>query len=251
MGPRAAMLALLLLATASRATTVEITDCGQTVPDRALGVLTTDVVCTSSATSVFVGERAKLDFRGHTITAGGVWCHGACSLRGPGTIADAQPWTEFGQNSGIFTGTWDGKLTAKNLTIDNCFTGIASNASKVTLSNVVVTNSTHNGINVYGRLRAKDVTASDNGDTGVFAAGELAQVKVVGLTATGNGWGGLSCQGSSTVVVRSTLTGNSFPPFPGTPTALDLISVTMPRVVDTTCDYSWGDGAPWGVCAGD
>jgi len=151
----------------------------------------------------------------------------------------------------VFTNTWEAKLTATGLTIVNCQSGILSNAGVVTLKNVSANNNTGNGITVFGAISGRNVTVNGNGGVGLVAYYDTAAVKMVNLTANGNGFGGLNCQGSRTVVVRSTLTGNSYPSFPGVPTAIDLVSAAKPRLVLTTCDHSWGPAGAWGLCSGD
>ena len=95
------------------------------------------------------------------------------------------------------------------------------------------------------------MTTNDNGGVGLASYGDVGQVRLRGFTATGNGFGGLNSQGTKTMLVRSTVTGNGYPPFPGLPTTLDIVSSVLPKLVVTTCDHSWGPNGTWGVCSAD
>ena len=243
---------VLAVAVVQRAAALDITACGQSVPPYTSATLTTDLACDDSASAVFVGEKGKLDFDGHSISGGGIFCEASCALTGPGTIENVMPARPFGGASAVFTARWYAKLAVKDLAILGSKNGIYSNASRVSLKNVVVSNNVDNGITVFGKIVGRNVTTNDNGGVGVAAYNDTASVKMVGLTANGNGFGGLNCQGARTVLSRSTLTANSYPPFPDMPTAIDLVTATLPRLVETSCDHSWGpDGQPWGICSGD
>jgi len=72
-------------------------------------------------------------------------------------------------------------------------------------------------------------------------------VLITGLTATGNGWGGVIKDGRRTRLVDSTVTGNAWPPFPGEPTMIDIAG-PCPKLLNTTCDHSYPN---CGVCCQD
>ena len=237
---------LLVVAWTQAGADVSITACGQTVPDRETGTLAADLVCSSSASAVFVGDRATLDLDSHTIT-GEVQCVSSCTIVGPGEVGNTSFAAIYVNTSGA-AGT---KLVAQDLTVRNSAVGIYSQALRLNLfTNVTATQNSGAGIVVFGKANGTNVTVIDNGGPGF--ASERKRVRFVGLTATGNGAGGLLNNGGRTRLVDSTLTGNTYPPFPGTPTLLDLFSFGRPKLVNTTCEHSFGPrDQPWGVCSLD
>ena len=239
---RIGLVLVLIVAAGGRATATDVTGCGQTVVDRDTGVLQADLVCSDDAWALVLGDRATLAFGGHTITGGGIYCDGKCSLIGPGTV---QQVVGSGSLAAIYV---EGpRFSAQDLTLTNNGTGIESYARKSILTNITASNNLQRGIVVYGSVRAVNVTTNNNGDTGLVSY--LRSVRITGLTATGNGQGGFINNGTSTRLIDSTVTGNAFAP---DPTMLDVFSVRRPRLVNTTCDHSLApDGETWGICSGD
>ena len=247
---------LLLVAAADRATATDVTACGQTVAARDTGVLTADLTCSSSAEGVFLEERATLDLGGHTISGGGVLCGGSCTVKGPGTIANVH--TDGGYGAGIYANLQGGrkrKFLAENVDVHDNDTGIVSQAARVTLSGVNASNNDQNGIRTLGArvVRATNVTASNNGESGLSdftATVRIGTVRLTGFTAMGNGRGGVTHDGRVTVLVGSTVTGNAWPPAPDEPTMVDIATAEgrCPRLTTTTCDHSFPNCH---VCSGD
>jgi hypothetical protein len=246
-GSLAVLASVLLVVAWTRAgADVTITTCGQSVPARETGTLVADLTCSSSATAVFVGDRATLDLDTHAI-AGEVQCVRSCTIIGPGEVGGSSA-SAIVVNTRAGAGT---KFVARDLTVRNSRVGIFSQALQTNLfTNVTATQNSEAGILVFGRAKGTNVTVTDNGGSGFIS--QRKSVRFVGLTATGNGAAGLLNNGGRTRLVDSTLTGNTYPPFPGTPTLLDLFSFGRPKLVNTTCEHSLGPrGEPWGVCSLD
>jgi hypothetical protein len=237
----------LVLFLVGRAAATDVTACQQVVAPRDIGVLQTDLVCPDSAAAVFLGDRATLAIGGHTITGGGVYCPGKCTIIGPGVIQDVQG---NGTLAAIAATSSRGRLIVQDVTLTNNGFGILSDAHKNIFTNVDASNNLHDGIWVFGIARGENVTTNDNGDTGFRS--EILGVGLTGFTATGNGQSGLINNGTNTRLTDSTLTGNAFGPFPDNPTVLDLFSYRRPRLVNTTCEHSLGpNDVAWGVCSAD
>src|SRR6185295_6186951 len=72
------------------AAAIDVTACGQTIPDYETGVLTTDLVCSTGSTAVTLGYASKFEMNGHTIDVPdgwGVWCVSGsrCTVTGGGS----------------------------------------------------------------------------------------------------------------------------------------------------------------------
>jgi hypothetical protein len=278
-----------VLALAGSAAAVDVTACGQSVPDFDTGVLQADLDCSGepgvcihllgddtemSCTSdtdcpqsfnacaraaVQLGAGASLQLNGHSLTGAGVLCSdsGTCTVTGPGSIVSAPV--------GILARK---KVIASGLTATGGKYGIISRRGGAILTDVVLTNNTEDGIWSWrGTIRATGVVATGNGDSGLYAT--LKPViardstssnngnhgidgyppRAVGVTVEGNGGGGL-VSAKGLSVVGSTVTGNGIA-YGG----LDVWSARRPRVIDTVCDHSRNSGpdggGSWGVCASD
>jgi len=243
---------VLLIAAVDRVTATDVTSCGQTVAPRDMAVLTTDLTCSSSASGVFLGDRSTLDMNGHTMNGGGVNCIGSCTVTGPGTITNVHAPAHNG--AGIVTNgaaSRTSKFLAQDVDVSGNDQGIVTQARRVTLIGVNASNNAGDGIETFSKtIRGMNVTASNNGATGLDVQ-SIGSVRMTGLTASGNGWGGLINDGKRTRLIDSTLTGNAWPPFPDEPTMVDIAiayNARCPRLVNTTCDHSFRDCH---VCSGD
>jgi hypothetical protein len=204
-------------------------------------VLVADLDCPSSAGAVFLGEKATFDLAGYTLTGGQVQCTGSCTVRG-GTIVQVP-------TAAIYAGSGYGrKFIGEDLDLHDNGVGLVAQARSVVLTNVNASNNLEDGIETISatRIRGTGVTASNNGATGLDVQNR-GSVRITGLTATGNGWGGVVNDGRRTRLVDSTVTGNSWPPFPGEPTMIDIAG-PCPKLVNTTCDHSYPN---CGVCSQD
>jgi len=144
---------------------------------------------------------------------------------------------------------------SENVDVHDNDTGIVSQAARVTLSGVNASNNDQNGIRTLGArvVRATNVTASNNGESGLSdftATVRIGTVRLTGFTAMGNGRGGVTNDGRLTVLVGSTVTGNAWPPAPDEPTMVDIATAEgrCPRLTTTTCDHSFPNCH---VCSGD
>ena len=236
------VLAVLLLLS-GRAFGVDVTTCGQVVPRRDVGTLTTDLDCSSvsGAYAVELGDKATLELDGHTITGRTIFCQSGCTVHGPGEVTGAQ--------TGIFVnGARRAVTVSGGVSLHGNNEGIFNGGSRLTLIDVDISNNSGSGIFVMSRrVRGSNVVANDNGGAGLFA--QQATVMIDGLTANGNGFFGLNAKRAR--LFNSTLTGNEGG-HPSNPPFVDIASTRRPRVTNTVCDHSLGpNGISWGVCAQD
>jgi hypothetical protein len=257
----AAIAGLLLAMPTGPARAVDITACGQTVPDGEIGVLQVDLVC-PSGDGIVMGARTDLQLNGHTIAAEtptegqvAIACsRGSCRIQGPGTVSGFKGVAIAGLNRS--------RLEISDVDLhDN---GVAIDGHRVTLTNVglsanedwgasgrhlVATNVTavgNLGEGIAGRtIRCIDVVASDNGRDGVRAN----RLNAERLTATGNGgYGVQSIYPGRTRLEDSTVTGNA---------TADVGSQRAPVLRVTSCGTSrrlseaGADLGTWGVCDSD
>ena len=284
-----ALLAMLLLE--GRAWAVDVTTCGQVVPENDVGVLQADLDCKGAprtcsyyantpcvsddvcnhagvgrclSQAVILGKGATLQLNGHTIVADGssglgVWCaHPAlnvrCTVQGPGEIVGGE----------IGVGAY--RLVIQDVSIHGAHQGV------VAPTVVVATNVTADGNGLFGlyagRLTATNVSASNNANAGIFSPrirgtgvttndnGEQGLVvyrrfKLTGLTAQNNGAGGIYSTGGG-LLIDSTVSGNLYEG-----ASLDLLTAHRPVLRNSTCgasaqlDETGEPGPSWGVCSGD
>src|SRR5262245_22866919 len=205
------LLVLIVALAASTAPAVEITACGQVVPAGQIGELRANLHCMvardpfqASAQGVFLERDATLDLNGFTITGdgtgSGIQCAG-CSVNGPGEIT----------NFDVAIAGAGGRVRIQNLVARGNRNGLLYKAGRVIdLVNVVMSDNAELGISARGgRLRGRDVEASRNGIAGVWGPA----VKLVRLTAVGNGPGGgvyaNSFRRQTVRLVGCTITGNN------------------------------------------
>lgn len=220
-----AMMASFALASvllgAAAALGFDVTDCAQTVPPGAVGVLqsdldcaaapgicflfasaqpTTDVACTSDADcgggldgtglcnrgAVFLGKGAAIDLNGHALSGAGVVCadRGRCAVDGPGEIATAH-------GIGIYA---RGPLRARHVVVhDGSFMGILSLRGNVKLEDVISRDNLSFGVDALaGNVTVRNVAATGNSANGGVTA-SLA-VKGIGLVVNGNLGEGVSAR---------------------------------------------------------
>jgi len=268
---RAIAAILTLLAAACPVLAVDISAPGVTVLAGDVGILQADLQC-DDAVGVHLQSGATLDLNGHVLDGCSVsvatptqTIPQRISVRGPGEIRNAV--------YGVHLRT--GVLRIRDVVIDDCRSGILGSGdfgdgpSTVKATNVTVTGSEFAGIQAtkvkarnvttsdnglvgtfpgggivgWGGVSGKEVTASNNGGEGVFS---LGRTKLKDSTVTGNAYSGV--YGVKVTVVGSTVTGNATSNPGG-----DVVSGYAPVVKTTTCGTSLhSDGlTTWGVCAGD
>jgi hypothetical protein len=253
------VVAILLLAT--RVQAFDITSCNAIIPEGQTGTLQADLVCAGPdlvETGVTMGPRSVLELNGHGISNAeycvgiearpGRRSFGRAEIRGPGEIHGCEV-------AGIVA-------TRGTLVIDQVFvhdhlgTGIFGPLTRVLATGVTssqngsygfdverlvatqVTANLNGPSGIKARIRGENVTTNQNGGNGV-TCGPYARLR--GLTSNGNGVTGIS--GIAMLLRDSTLLGNG---------AVDIASVSKPRVRNTTCGLSANyKGGDWNVCAND
>jgi hypothetical protein len=245
--PKAILAAALLTIVAARVRAVDVTSCGQVVPNEDVGVLAVDLTCPGVGVVAGVlseSGRAKarvtIQLNGHTISADtGIMCNARCTVEGPGTID--------GGISGIYVSAYPGDLALRDLVIQHAEYGIGQGGRTVTLENVEVNDNEEAGLVLYSvrRVTGSNVTVSRNGGWGIKA--DEARITLTGLTAEDNADGAVIGSKRRVTLTDSTLSGNAF----------DVFSWRAPQLINTTCELSLGpnrDGSgvhTWGVCAND
>ena len=260
---------LALIRAAAATPTVDVTACGQTVPDATIGLLTVDLDCGGSSAGVILGRRSTLQMNGHVIanTTIGVQCGATrCTVVGPGEIYDA---TQVAVGTPGVASKF--KIVVSSLDVHDCAAGIVDGqASRITATDVTVVRMSGYGLYAesypFGRagMRLLRVTSSDNGQVGIQATGGIRATEVTaerngnagiaGLTVVGrnvvakdNGGGGIESKGAR--LADSTITGND-----GAGAGFDLLTFIRPRLTNTTCGLSGSSVPPmthWGVCSSD
>ncbi len=271
------LLAIAFSAFTGTAFAVDVTECGQVVPDKETGVLTTDLSCPPTTVGVTLGRFTTLDLNGHTITAPdgwGVWClpRTRCTVTG-GEIHDGR--------TGVYVQT-KGRLTMTDVTIRNASIGVEAedwnngrSGGSVTLTNVHVTGCTGAAL-LVGKLNAEDVVLDANPGSGIGGVASTT-VKADGLAVTGNAFSDgcdvYGCSGIEARVLRGSnvvVTGNAGIGIKGKSVNLrdstvsdnvragvlkDLVTSVAPRLRNVDCGVSLGWGSAgttnWGVCAFD
>lgn len=242
------MLALALLTPSAHAAgplpEVAVTTCGQIVPKKTLGYLTGDLDCTGydggdptilyeTDVPVTLGQKAKLDLRGFTLTGGGRYTVGCINIR-----ADRKRHGVCEIFNGTLTGGTQYGVLAENayvhdLTSTGTGVGLYLLGKKVTVENVVVSDNYADGIRL-GHATLRNVTVMNNAWNGIAGY----KLKVYDSTITGNGTGDY-CLANP---------GNCF----------DINAQKWrPKVENVVCETSGGSGAlgpaegTWGVCSAD
>ena len=266
-----------------RAAAINIDNCGQTIPDNEVGVLTADLNCPSASTAVYVGSGATLNMNGHAIdvpNGWGVWCSAAvrCTVTGGGQFG------ALGEIRGAEAGVYLGRrarLSAESVVIRDCVTGVegedwnAERGASARLTNVQISGSEGAGVRV-SRLKADNVRIEDNPGTGI-AGPSGGRLKAKGLTVTGNafsagcdvygcqgidvgevsgsnllvsGNGGIGIRAVTVKLSKSTVIDNV-----RAGAAKDLVIAEQPRLAKVACNVSLGWGSHssvhWGVCSLD
>jgi hypothetical protein len=218
---------------------VEVTTCGQQVPNGTVGYLTADLDCTGFAGApgaVLLGANAAFDLRGFTLTTDtifGIYCGGV------------QP-----ENGGL------NPCTVSGGTITGAMSGHGIIAKRVRASHLTISGPVVNGIAANGPFRGGDVHVSGCGATGIQAD---TSVRLVDSTVTGNGEASVANGKGRIRLIGSSVVDNGTDPDCGQAgkQCADVFSRTAPKLVDSTCGtsggnpVSQGDAHDWNVCALD
>lgn len=223
---------------------VAVTTCGQIVPRKTLGYLTGDLDCTGydggdpailhdTDVPVTLGQKAKLDLRGFTLTGGGMYTVGCINIR-----ADRKRHGICEIFNGTLTGATQYSVLAGNAYVHDV-------------------TSTGTGVGLYllgKKVVVENVVVSDN-----FADGmRLGNATLRNVTVTNNAGNGLT--GYKLKIFDSTITGNATSDFCAThPGSCFDINAwkTRPKVENVVCGTSGGSGAlgpaggTWGICSFD
>ena len=283
-----ALAALLVLAV--RAGAMDITTCGQTVPQGEIGVLQADLDCSSfGANSVTLGLKATLDMNGHSIASssvgGAILCFFGgliCQPKGGTTVCHGHKGSctvtsSVGRGRVVAPpGGGPGIGGERDIVLQNLdVVGTSIGGTKLTATDVSVTNvpgasvgifverkatltrveSSGGYLGIYGLaadVKGTDVVVQNNRGGGISAA----RVRITHLTAVGNGTEPSAAFGAGVAAGKvflfdSTLTGNSYQGRP-----VDILAAHRPRIFNTTCDHSEvldfsQTPSTWGVCASD
>ncbi len=176
---------LLVLGSAARA--VDITECGQVVPEGQVGVLLGDLDCSDpNAAEQIIGvqlePRATLDldnFSLHGSSGRGVRCRGACRVNGPGAI------TGFSIGILVLSGSTV-RVTDVSVTGTSGY-GILSISTRVILKRCSIIGAGGPGIDAAGKILAIDSLISDNAEQGLSGT----KLIIRNSTVTGNGDSGV------------------------------------------------------------
>jgi hypothetical protein len=250
----------VLLSTAAFAT--DVTTCGQVVAPGDVGILQADLDCSGVSgpllAAVLLQENASLSLNGHTLIGRadepGVVSDVArrCTVSGPGTIT--------GASTGIYVGMT--RLTVHDLVLQQNNLAIDASVGRLDVRNVTADSSVSGG-----RIRADHLTVTRDGDGNCIMGGQLrgsditvtgchtgvtaGVVRVTRLDASDNFTIGVTAK--KVKLTDSVVTGNIFIGHP-----LDILTDSMPKLVNTTCgtsaqrdDSPTGVGPTWGVCAND
>lgn len=227
---------------------VEVTTCGQVVPNKTVGYLSADLDCTGftggpanvhstdAGAAVYLQKKSSLDLRGFTLTGGDRYAVLCDAL-----LCDRNRFCTKGPCE-VFGGT-----LVSSAQYSNGIVGWQPNVHDVTVSGFWI------GLVSYKRLTLTSATVDDSQSAGVMGRG----LRIASSTITDSVQFGVianNTQGARLRITDSTVTGSGTAPFC---TALspcaDVASVQEPRLVSTTCDtsFSFDHGPNWGVCAND
>jgi hypothetical protein len=267
---------------------LDVTTCGQHVPDGAMAVLQTDLTCGAGTCevdssiscqvdgdcpagacapgAVVLGRNASLSLNGHSISSSGngtgIYCpprpcpdpNHSCVPEVPGTVTISGPGTISGGAYGIFCRSR--RTVVSNVQVENIdFFGAGDGIVVPVLiaTNVSVTGSDR-GV-LASSVRATNLTASSNRHAGISA--DAVRGSQVFVENNGPGDSRLSFPAGIFAtrcrLLDSVVTGN----FAGA-RPIDLLTFRRPVLVRTTCDSSVvpdptgkPTAASWGVCTND
>ncbi|HYV56221.1 MAG TPA: hypothetical protein VE911_01695 [Candidatus Nitrosopolaris sp.] len=190
---RGAVTAFMAIVSASPASAMELTACGQFVSAGESAVLATDLACTRTTTFPFSAQGvvldggASVDLNGHSITGDdsgiGVSCNPQgrhtlrkpCRVTGPGTVSGF----ELGIG-GIGVVEVTGVVTRENL-----YGVVVAKCCALHVSDVAADDNDIAGVSA-GRLTGSGLHANGNGKVGVAAT----RFRLARVVASGNGVGG-------------------------------------------------------------
>lgn len=241
------MAALLIVVAAGRvAGAVDVTECGEVIEAGDIAELRNDLSCARPAVWPFIARGVSLPagstlhLNGFTISGDGsgegVLCHGSrrCTIEGPGEIRGFELGVSCGgcrvvARDVVFRGNTNGILIPKSGVLD--------------AERVVASDNSDFGIWAH-RLRARDVETSRNGGAGLVANMGL---RARGVTASDNGREGIRCQAfecGRSRIVNATVAGND-----SLGAGYDIASSGPVRLRDVSCGRSarlyypnWRDG---------
>ena len=208
---------------------MDITVCGQTVPDGVRAILTADITCPGSGPAITLGHRARLRLDGHTVSGGtnGVECLSTCRVTGPGAVTGAL--------TGIQTSA-GGRIVVKEVDVSgNTVYGIQllsdpsdqPGRGRLTAIDVTANGNGDAGVVAFPSPRGRNITANGNAGYGVFTCDFSAK----NLQATNNGEEGIvGCGGK---LVASTVTGND-----AAGAGIDVLTVGLPKLSTSNCGKS-------------
>ena len=220
---------------------VPISACGDVVPRRSIGYLTTDLDCEFAPggpiAAVLISRGSTLELRGHTIRANflfaAVICgelverpgfdpalvvQSRCSIDGGGTITRSSLIGD--------------KMTVTDVTIDDTYGGSMYCDNSCKVINTTVTGSGGTAIESRGAVSMTDSTVTGSAKNGVLAQ----RLRAFGSSITGSG-GSSECVGAS-------------------PPCADIALERRPNLHDTTCGTSSKTATQippldWDVCTAD
>jgi hypothetical protein len=253
------------------ATVVPITACGQTVPDRARGILQNDLDCPGTDQTIHVGSSAKLELNGHTITAADlgsvvdVHSPGKHVIVGPGRLVNVTIACGVGFDYKRLLQVRSVDIVSTSFGAIDCLDQDAFRQNPMSVRDVHITGDSSFGIT------GQDVQVRDVSIAGTSVSAILAiTVKGKGVSIVGNAGDGIrsDLSESENVVLKdadirdntgwgivshsirlkdSTVTGN------GSTDGYDLASDVKPVIPGSTCERSlhFGPATPWGICSND
>lgn len=275
-----ALAAVAALSSAAPVHAFDVTACHQTVPPHETGVLRQDITCDSiGGPNVTLARGARLELNGHRISGGYIGVAtdpgGHSVIEGPGEIVGAAGdpfgcaiatsskatirYLDLHTNHRGIVMVYDFPLKLDGLRINNNVAeGIASyfgnlggpssvgpGNGKITARNVIVTDNGDNGIEAYGRLWLRDSAVTGSGGAGIVSHGRVFTIDNVSITDNADA-GIVSSSPKRGTFKDSVATGNG-------PNG-DVAAPVAPHFSDSACDHSVdtdSGGGTLGICSGD
>lgn len=258
----------------------DVTECHQTVPSHETGVLRRDIACSiNGGPNVTLARGARLELNGHRISGGYIGVAtdpgGHSVIEGPGEIVGAAGdpfgcaiavsskatirYLDLHTNRRGIVMVYDFPLKLEGVRINNNLAeGIASyfgnlggpssvgpGNGKITARNVIVTDNGDNGIESYGRLSVRDGAVTGSGGAGIVSHGRLFVLD--NMSVTDNAEGGIVSSSEKRGTLKDSIaTGNG-------PNG-DVAAPVAPKLSRSTCEHSVdtdSGGTTLGICSGD
>jgi hypothetical protein len=145
----------------------------------------------------------------------------------------------------VANGTSSQVFDAGGIRIDGQENGRAT----VTLTSCAVSGNTGGGISSGGTLNLVNSTVSDNGGTGIESRGPLSLTDSI---VSGNSGGGIVASGETTLIVDSTVSGNTSIDGGGISGCLPLAFESWPiTLINSTVSDNTASGGGGGICGGE